>query len=329
MTAPATRIDAWEPRSTPGTGGPAPVACSWCGASFEGDGASEQLTGRLRCLSCGAATTDPWPTGPQLEAAYGNWYRPGPGGRFGFGGDVLLARSRGFIAARLDRVAPPGPVLDVGAGEGSLLDALQRRGREGTGLERNSSDPRFRSESIDQVEAGWAAVVLWHALEHLPDPGTAIREAARILLPGGVIAIAVPDNSSMQANAFGDAWLHLDLPRHLNHQTTASLTAGLERAGFDVELISHLRSGQQVIGWLEGLVGLLPGSPSVYQALRAPEARTRPIGPVRRAMTIAAAVALLPVAAACAAFELASRRGGTVYVEARLTPSGEASTPRR
>lgn len=313
---------AWEPRSADGRGGSPPAACAWCGASLTAAGAGQVLRGRIRCRRCGAATTDPWPTPEQLEAAYGTWYRPGPGGRFGFGGDLLLARSRGVIAARLDRVAPPGPVLDVGAGEGSLLDALERRGRAGTGLERNDSDPRFRDESIDAVGGDWAAVVLWHALEHLPHPGRAIASAARILVPGGVIAIAVPNNSSLQAQVFGDRWLHLDLPRHLCHLTTASLLAGLRANGFEVREISYLRPGQQVIGWLEGLVGLLPGRPSLYQALRAPEARVSPIGPMRRALSILAGVALLPVAAACAVAEIALRRGGTVYVEAQLPARG-------
>lgn len=332
MTAPPTFPEVWEPRSATGSSGAAPTACVWCGARLAADNASEQLTGRLRCHNCGAATTDPWPTESQLDAAYGSWYRPSGGARFRFGGDVVLARSRGLIAARLDRVAPPGPVLDVGAGEGSLLDALERIGREGSGLERSDADPRFRDESIEQVEAGWAAVVLWHALEHLPQPGEAVRAAAAILLPGGIIAVAVPNSSSLQARAFGDRWLHLDLPRHLSHLTTASLIAGLERSGFSVEEVSYVRSGQQVIGWLEGLVGLLPGRPSLYQALRAPAARTRPIGGMRRALTILAGAALLPLAGACAAVEIALRRGGTVYVEGRLSrhpaPPAKPARPR-
>lgn len=321
MTAKSETPEAWAPRSPAGSNIASPLECGWCDAPLAGAAASERLPGRLRCRRCGAATTDPWPTDEQLDDAYGNWYRPGAGRRFRFGGDFLLARSRGLIATRLDHVTPSGPILDVGAGDGVLLDALRRRGREGAGLERSGSDPRFRDEPIEKVEVGWAGVVLWHALEHLPRPGAAIREAARVLVPGGVVAIAVPNNSSLQARAFGDRWLHLDLPRHLTHLTAAGLIAGLERNGLRVEYVSYLRPGQQVIGWLEGLVGLLPGRPSLYQALRAPEARTRPIGRGRRTMTIIAAVAMLPVAAACAALEVALRRGGTVYVEARLEPS--------
>jgi len=291
------------------------AACAWCGARFGRD--AVRLTGRIRCAACGAATIDPWPTEPELARAYGDWYRPGSGRRFGVVGDALLRRTRGSLAARLDAIAPPGAVLDVGAGDGTLLDALARRGRAATGLERAPVRADIRDARLDEIGGAWAAVVFWHSLEHLPAPGEAVRDAARLLLPGGVVVVAVPDAGSLQARAFGDRWLHLDRPRHLVHLTTAALTVGLERCGLRIERVSRVRGGQIVIGWLDGLVGALPGDLDLYQALRRPEARSAPLGHGRRLAALAAAVALLPVAAAAAAAEVALRRSGTVYVEAR------------
>src|SRR5205814_1029208 len=83
-----------------------------------------RLAGRIRCPVCGVATTDPWPTPEELERAYADWYRP-ERGRFSGPGDALLRRSRGALAGRLDQVAPSGRVLDVGAGDGTLVDALK------------------------------------------------------------------------------------------------------------------------------------------------------------------------------------------------------------
>lgn len=300
--------------------------CIWCGSSFEA--AAARLRGRTRCGSCGAATTDPWPTEEELEAAYGGWYRPKAGGwdapneggrRFSFAGDTILGRTRGLLASRLDEVAPPGPILDVGAGEGALVDALLARGREVTGLERGSTRGDFRDASIEQVEGDgiWAAVVLWHALEHLPRPGAAIEEARRLLKPGGVIAIAVPNNASLQARAFGDDWLHLDLPRHLVHLSDVTLARRLAASGFAMQHTSYMRGGQIVVGWLDGIVGRLPGGLDLYLALRRPEARSQRQSGPKRAISILAGVVLLPAAAACSLVEVAMRRGGTVYVEAR------------
>lgn len=295
--------------------GVAATECVWCGKAFGEDAA--HLTGRTRCPLCGAATTDPLPTAAELDAAYGDWYRPDGERRFSFAGDAILRFTRGRLAGRIDQISPHGPVLDVGAGDGTLIDELQARGRKATGLERGSIREDFRDEPLSAIDGQWAAVIFWHSLEHLPDPGDAIREAARLLGPGGIIAVAVPNNESLQARAFGDGWLHLDLPRHLVHLSAESLEDGLREAGFKVERVSFVRAGQIVIGWLHGLVGRLPGQPSLYQALRRRQARIAPQSPAKRAYAIVAAVALLPFAAIAGIAEIVMRRAGTVYIEAR------------
>jgi SAM-dependent methyltransferase len=303
------------PDHAQGCGYSAARACAWCGAAF--DGRATRLRGRVRCADCGAATTDPWPSERELERAYGSWYRPQSGRRFAFIGDPLLRRTRAALAGRLDRIAPPGPVLDVGAGEGVLIDALARRGRAATGLERSPQRPDLRADPIERIDGEWAAVVFWHSLEHLPNPGGAIRHAARILGPGGVVVIAVPNSDSLQAQAFGDRWLHIDPPLHLVHLSERALRRRLRSCGFEVERVSHIRGGQIAIGWLDGLVGMLPGGLRLYQALRRPEARSAPMTAAQRGAALAAGLALLPIALVCSGVEVALRRPGTVYVEAR------------
>ncbi|HMU28169.1 MAG TPA: hypothetical protein PKA65_12275, partial [Solirubrobacterales bacterium] len=135
--------------------------------------------------------------------------------------------------------------------------------------------------------------------------------------PGGVAFVAVPDLSSPQARFFGDRWIHLDLPRHLVHLTTASLTAGMEANGLEVTATSRTRGGQNLIGWLDGFVAMLPGGLNLYQALRRKQARRIPLNPVQRLLSITAGVLLAPVALVCAAVEVACRRSGTIYVEGR------------
>lgn len=291
-------------------------ACVWCERPLD-DRAVHR--GRLTiCAACGAATTDPPPGPEELAAAYGDWYRPTGERRFSFAGDAILGRTRGLLASRIDRIAPPGPILDVGAGDGTLVDALRALGRDAVGVERNPLRPDFRDEPLAEIEGTWAAVVFWHALEHLPDPGDAIARAARLLEPGGVVAVAVPNTGSLQAEVFGDRWLHLDLPRHLVHLSERSLADGLASRGFAIERTSHTRGGQIVIGWLHGLVGTLPGHPDLYQSLRRDQARSSPQPAAKRLLAILAGVALLPVAALAAAAEIIMRRGGTIYMEARL-----------
>jgi SAM-dependent methyltransferase len=174
-----------------------------------------------------------------------------------------------------------------------------------------------RIGDIAELEGPWAAIVFWHSLEHLRGSGAAVRHAARMLAPSGVLVIAMPNADSLQAQAFGDRWLALDLPRHLIHVPAAALVDALRAEGLRVERTSHVRGGQAVFGWLHGLVGSLPGELDLYDAIRRREARRRPITAGQRTAAIVVAALLLPIAVACAAFEAALRRGGSVYVEAR------------
>lgn len=293
--------------------------CLWCAAPLEEP--ELRLAGRVRCPACGSQTTDPMPSEEELAAAYGTWYRPSSG-RFSGVGDRLLRRLRGTAARRLDAIAPPGPILDVGCGDGTLLDALARRGRRGVGLEREAKRADVVAADISEVEGEYAAVVFWHSLEHVPAPAEAIDRAEGLLAPNGVIVVAVPNIASLQAEAFGDRWLALDLPRHLLHLSKRALIGGLEQRGLRVERVSDVRGGQIVFGWLHGLLGLLPGRPDLYDAIRRPEARTASIGPAKRMLCLLGAVVLLPVALAASLLEVALGRGGTVYVEARRIGPG-------
>jgi SAM-dependent methyltransferase len=287
--------------------------CAWCGAPLA-DG--KRLKGRVVCEACGVANADPWPSESELDRAYEGSYRP-RSGRFSGPGDALLERTRAALARRLDRVAPPGRILDVGAGEGTLLDALAVRGRIAVGIERSSSRPDMTERGLGELDGTWAAVVFWHSLEHLSTPATALREAAALLLPGGVLVVAVPNSASVQARVFGNRWFALDPPRHLVHLTAGALIARIGALGLRVERVSYLRGGQVLYGWLDGLVGGLPGRPSLYDAIRRPQARFRSLSPFRRLATLLAAAILFPLALAAGAVEVLLRRGGTVYVEAR------------
>jgi SAM-dependent methyltransferase len=288
--------------------------CAWCQAGPDQRG--RRLWGRTVCRACGVASTDPWPTDEALESAYGGAYRP-DGGRFSGPGDAVLALTRGTLARRLDRIAPPGRVLDVGAGSGGLVAALARRGREAVGLEREAQGEAIRDATVGEITGEWAGIVFWHSLEHLPEPGGDLDRAIDLLAPGAVMIIAIPNAGSLQARLFGDRWLALDLPRHLTHITAAALTERLAGRGLEVERVSHWRGGQVFFGWLDGLVGLTPGRPSLYDAVRRPAARFAPADAGRRRATLASALLLAPLAGLGAAVEVGVRRGGTIYVEAR------------
>lgn len=293
---------------------PAASQCAWCDHRF--DDADDRRTGRVWCARCGVATTSPWPSEAQLNDAYGSWYRPATG-RFDSLGDAVLRRTRAALASRLDQVLPQGPVLDVGAGDGTLVEAFVHHGREAVGLEPHASGPHLRNTEIAEMSGAWAAVIFWHSLEHLRQPAAALSHAARLLIPGGTLVVAVPNAKSLQARAFGDGWFALDLPRHLVHLSPAPLLSKIEALGLRIERVSYLRGGQVVFGWIHGLVSQFPGQPDLYEVIRRGEARRSAQSPGRRLYALAAAGVALPLALAATAAEVAARSGGTIYVQAR------------
>jgi hypothetical protein len=145
----------------------------------------------------------------------------------------------------------------------------------------------------------------------------ALVDAEQALVRDGLLVVGAPNWGSWQARLFGERWLALDLPFHVVHLTEQALLGRIKDLGLRIERVSYLRGGQVVFGWLHGLVGLLPGQPDLYDAIRRPAARRRPLSGSRRAEILVAAAVLLPVAVVCALAEVLARRGGTIYVEAR------------
>lgn len=273
------------------------------------------------------ATTSPWPSDEQLGEAYAVWYRP-TGGRFSGVGDAVLKRTRSALASRLQRVLPQGPVIDVGAGDGTLVEAFRRHGREAVGVDpyASGSNPHVRAVEFEAMTGSWSAVIFWHSLEHLRRPVRSLRHATGLVVPGGVLVVAVPNARSLQARLFGDRWLALDLPRHLVHISPPALLSEIEAAGFQVERVSYLRGGQVLFGWLHGLVGRLPGHPDLYDTIRRSEARQAAQSPGLRLYALGAAVVALPFALVGTAIEVATRSGGSIYVQARRKQDQETAS---
>jgi SAM-dependent methyltransferase len=217
---------------------------------------------------------------------------------------------------------PGARILDVGAGPGRLVAALNAAGFRATGIEPSQRSfalahhaglPVERRDLFEHVDSQLDAAVMWHVLEHLDDPPTALATVRGWLRPGGLLLVGVPNLASLQAEVAGDAWFHLDAPRHRIHFTADGLRRLLVRSGFEVVRTHHLVLEQNLHAmWFALLarLGMRPNFPFHFLK-RNIDARGRDL-----ALT-GLGLPLIPVAALLEGSAALTHRGGTVAVVAR------------
>ena len=114
------------------------------------------------------------------------------------------------VILRLLNQQSPLEVLDVGTASGYLARRLSDRGHQVTGIEKDpaaaaAARPYCRemlAEDIEQADLSRYAgrfdrVLLADVVEHLVEPGAALRKAAACLRPGGQLILCVPNIANL------------------------------------------------------------------------------------------------------------------------------------
>ena len=249
--------------------------------------ASDPVTGDrfdiMRCTVCGLAWTDPQPAANELDRYYPDGYHASSK-RYRLSLDRTLSVIHRARIRRIERLAGgPGRVVDVGCGPGWFLDQMRRRGWETRGTERSAAAAQHardvlnldvRAQDLDDLAAegiSYDAVVLWHVAEHVPDPATTLVKIARLLRPGGVLMIAVPDFGSPEARIGKAGWFHLDVPRHMFHFTSDTLINLLRAAGLEPREVVHVAPEYDLFSFVQTAQNRLGLPPNLlYDVLRRP-----------------------------------------------------------
>lgn len=120
---------------------------------------------------------------------------------------TLDARWRSRWDFAVDRIAPGSRVLDVACGDGVMGGMLiERKSCSVTGLDvsafaREKAQARglvtfacdISGERFPVADAAYDAATLLCCLEHIFDPGHALRETARAVRPGGRLYVTLPN----------------------------------------------------------------------------------------------------------------------------------------
>lgn len=137
-----------------------------------------------------------------------------------------------------------GTILDIGSATGIYLKAMQDKGWEAIGLEPSEYAANYAQKHLnlniihgylkeDTFQANqFDLVTLWDVFEHLPNPEETLQIIRKILKPGGVLLLTLPNSKSWDRHFFKNAWAGWDAPRHFFIYNEECLTKLLAKHGF-------------------------------------------------------------------------------------------------
>ena len=141
-------------------------------------------------------------------------------------------------------------ILDVGCGTGDFLNLCNRKGWKSYGVEPNDKARTKASifnknkvvANISEIDTNnFDIITLWHVLEHIPDLNKTIDNLKEILSSKGKLIVAVPNNSSWDAEHYKQHWAAYDVPRHLYHFTQQSFSLLMKKHKLKIEAIIPMK----------------------------------------------------------------------------------------
>ena len=237
------------------------MTCPVCGSESRQVGMKNSYP-VARCPACGHLFTARMPSAAELADYYS---------RYSYDAFDLQHVPK-FVFGRLKEVAARfeahrrgGRLLDVGFGAGAMLQVARDLGWEVYGLEmsalavKQAKENGFENAALgDFLESPYPAgffdvIVAVELLEHLRDPLSFLRQAARLLAPEGLFYATTPNGGGLSCRALGLDWSAVAPQEHLHLFSEPSIRRALRAQGFEevevsceginpYELFHHFRS---------------------------------------------------------------------------------------
>ncbi|MCZ2391370.1 MAG: methyltransferase domain-containing protein [Acidobacteria bacterium] len=153
-----------------------------------------------------------------------------------------------------------GRVLDVPAGEGALAVRIKKLGLDVVCCDLyprifKLADTEIREGNLDARlpfgDAEFATVVCVEGLEHIENPANAIREFARVLEPGGIAIVSVPNIMNIEERL---KWLFFGYTSHFKPLSKEAIRVhqrhemgGMDEIAFHINPIGYA----ELRYWLE------------------------------------------------------------------------------
>lgn len=196
----------------------------------------------VQCKQCGLVYTNPrWLGGKILnsyEAVEDPLYQEEREGR-------VLTFQRHLQPLQAITGPPNGRrLLDVGCYTGIFVEIAAAAGWDAWGVDPSSwAVDEARKAGLQIVEGTLASsgfpnqhfdvITMWDVIEHVSDPAAELREAHRLLCPGGILVVHTMDIDSLFARLMGHRWPWL-MEMHLFFFSQRTLKQMVEKIGYQV-----------------------------------------------------------------------------------------------
>jgi SAM-dependent methyltransferase len=151
-----------------------------------------------------------------------------------------------LVAGIMNYKKPPASLLDIGCDKGFFIDQARRFGYDCTGVELSEKAIDYTNNigltvvrSLDEADKKFDVAVMWHSLEHFPEPIEFLQQLKKHLSDDAYLFIRVPAFDTWPRKIFGKYWIWLQPENHFFHYTSQSLTELLDRAGYSIEITEH------------------------------------------------------------------------------------------
>lgn len=215
-----------------------------------------------------------------------------------------------------------GSLLDFGSGKGKFGSLAKDNGWQVKCIE-TSPERAAYAKNIYGLEVSTAfysagnifntwfdALTLFHVLEHLPDPKPLLGQLIKDnLKKDGLVVIEVPNIKSWQSRIAKDRWIHLDVPRHINHFSPGRLDGFIREIGLEPVKRTFFSYHLGVLGMVDSLLRIFGYNKNIIYELKNRKSK---------ALIVKVAI-LLPFAVLMEWIASSLGKGGVIRVYARRT----------
>jgi SAM-dependent methyltransferase len=193
-----------------------------------------------------------------------------------------------YLCRQLAGMTRLGRLLDFGCGWGNFLSAARETGWDAVGIEVDPAKIDFaRKHGLNAVQGdllagtfpagSFDAIIAQQVFEHLYQPAAYLEEIRRLLRPGGIVFIGVPNYGGLSAKLKGPDWDMISPVAHVRYFTARTMSRFLNQHGLVPVRKRYLRRFRhsilrelvyQSIVFVENEAGLYPHTLSMYARKR-------------------------------------------------------------